>query len=129
MMKPFSSEYAKIWEDEKGIIHAVFLEREDFSLPDAKKYLDSCVDLAKGRSKPVLVDVRALTAATPGTGMFLLKDDKNAMINKAVAVLINPINPLTSMLISIVLKFQSPPFPIKIFKEEKLAIQWLEKFL
>ena len=115
---------AKFWEDEYGIMQVVLLHRDAFSEEDAKSYIDVAMKVSGGKPKLVLTDVRDVDYIMLGAFKRFAGPEMES-ITKAVALLARLSSPLTAMGISVLLKFERDPFPIKVFTDEKEAINWL----
>ena len=118
------SNIAKVWEDQNAIIHVLFLKIIDITDTEARNYIDICVNLAAGRPKNVLMDLRDVDFFTPGA-FKQITGPEITNITKAVAVLINTTSPLLTTAVSLLLKLEHEPFPIQIFNNEKEATEWL----
>lgn len=111
-----------------GIAYVTFKDIGGIDFEDARKHILDCIRADNGRKRPVFFDVRKLKNITPGAVKYLYNEESNS-ITKAGALLTNPINPLTSIAIAIMIKINREPFPTKFFTNKEEAIEWLKQFV
>ncbi len=111
-----------------GIAFVTFKDIGGIDFEDARAHILDCVRADSGRKRPVFFDVRKLKNITPGAVNYLYNDESNK-ITKAAALLTNPVNPLTSIAIAIMIKINREPFPTKFFTKKDEAIEWLKQFV
>ncbi len=123
-----TTKYARVWEDDLGIIHIVLLDRKNFSISDAREYLRDSVKLAKGIPKPIIFDMRNLKDIKPSAASQFLSEEA-IKITKACAVIINSVSSVSQIAINFYMKLSNSPFPVKFFRREEEAIEWLKEFI
>ena len=106
-----------------GIIH-VYVKPTPPSLDTLQQSLDVMRARKNGGKILVLIDPR--DAVTPNTAQRKLSSREFNTFVDAVAM-INT-NTFTTMILRMVLKFDSPKFPLRVFKTEKEATLWLKSF-
>jgi len=115
---------AKFWEDEHNIMHVVLLHRLELSEEDAKKYVATAMRVSGGKPKLVLTDFREVDFMMMGA-FNRFAGPEMSKITKAAALLVNMSSPFTALGASLLLKLERDPFPMKVFTDEKEAIDWL----
>jgi len=124
MSEPIVTNLAKIWNDENGIVHILFFQRNEFTEGDADEYIKSCLKISGGKPALVLIDFSNVNYLFTGTYKKLLSPELTA-ITKASAVVVGPSSNFVVSGISFLMNLKKEPFPIKIFTNEKDARDWL----
>ena len=116
-----------IWDDENGIVHVVMKKKFVVNEEDAKEHCDACLEFAHNTPKKVLFDISAVSNLTlPGMKQFL--DPRLSSLTIALGIIVGLRSPLVSSAMSFFLKLDKEPFPMKIFTNEKEALDWLKNF-
>ena len=121
--KVIETKIARLWVDDEGIGHVVFLPNTRITLEAAKEYIAACAKQGQGRKLPVLVDLRNVISAERAARQFLAGEEV-AKITKCSAVIVG--SPLSKMFGNFFIGLNRPPFPTKLFTSEIEAIAWLK---
>jgi len=123
-MFKFENNSFRLEEDKEGIVHSTLLKNFGITENEIEEYLSVCEQLSSS-SKKVLIDFREVNYLTPGA---LKKFSSQRVINatKAAAVLVSLRSPIVLMITSFLLTFSKEPYPVKLFTNEKEAIEWLK---
>jgi hypothetical protein len=129
MVERIVPKIAKLWEDKHKIMHIEYFSKVEVTDEDAIVYTNTCIAMASedNEKKLTLVDFRNVSNFSPGV-FSKLTGPELTKLTRAAAVLLNKNTPLVSVGIAFLVKLGNKSFPIKIFYEEKDAIDWLKKF-
>ena len=127
MVEQIIPNIARLWSDGLEIMHIEFFHRIDITDSEALDYKNACINLARGKPRLVLVDLRDMEYLTPGA-FKQLTGPELSRLTKAAAILLKSSSPLVATGISLLIKLEHEPFPIQVFTDEKEAIDWLKKF-
>ena len=127
MSEPIVTNLAKIWTDEFGVVHILLFPRAEFTDEDAEEYTQSCLKIAKGKPSLALMDFSNINYLEMGAYKKLLGPELTA-ITKASAVVVGTSSNFVATGISFLMNLKKEPFPIKVFTNEKEAMDWLLSF-
>ena len=117
---------AKVWIGDHGIGHVTFLPDTTITLTAAREYIEAAARLCKGKSVPVLIDIRNVRSGDREARQYLASEEV-ARITKASAVLVS--SPVTRILGNFFKGLNKPPYPVELFTSESDALEWLRRFL
>ncbi|MCH2045575.1 MAG: hypothetical protein MK212_15770 [Saprospiraceae bacterium] len=121
MKKKLITPCAEVWLDHDGILYSDFREmiaelhevQEHMAM--VRNYYREYLPLLQ------IADARKVKQTKKESRDYLAQDDA-AQIIKASAVLVKPLSKIFGNLF---IKFSKPPFPTKLFSDEKQAREWL----
>lgn len=114
--------------DDLGILWVKYHKEVDMTPEDARLHIDTVVKLCGKEKRPFLIDTReAKGSYSIGAMRKLAKDPAIVKVRKAQAIIIDSLS--NRILANFYIKFHKPANPIKMFADEKEAIQWLKQFL
>ncbi|MFA5763555.1 MAG: hypothetical protein WC915_01965 [archaeon] len=116
-----------IIEEKDGIVF-VKVKDEDFDLEGMAQHLKVCYKDSQGIAKPVLMDLSDLDYISTSATNYALESEECNKMTKALAMLINSPTMKIQLILTAILKFKKPPYPVKIFFSYKKAIDWLNQF-
>ena len=118
---------ADIYIDERGIVWFKFKENAEITLEHGYEYVEIIDKLCAGIPRPFILDTRKTFAAVSPENRKFMGHDQNALKwRKADALLIDSL--ATRLLGNFYMKLDTPEHPVKLFTNEKDAIEWLSKF-
>lgn len=114
-----------MWFDDSGILCSITKKHLPQTLEEAKASLEEYRRIANGKKFCMLADI---TEATPATKE--VKEFAAAELPKLVTALaMLSRSPLSRMIANLFFSLKPPSYPMKMFKSETDAKQWLKKFL
>jgi len=116
-----------IIEEKDGIVF-VKVKDEDFNLEGMVQHLKVCYKDSAGLAKPVLMDLTELDYISTSATNYALESEECNKMTKALAMLINSPTMKIQLILTSILKFKKPPYPVKIFFNYKKAVDWLGQF-
>ena len=97
-----------------GVIHGVFLAGAEVALADAKENIAVTAELAGGRPRPALIDLRLVRSQSAEARAHLAGPEADA-VSCAVALVIA--SPLSRMIGNFYLGFNRPRVPTRLFTD------------
>jgi hypothetical protein len=122
----FETKTVQIWLDADGILWVRLLPGVVLTLPEAEKNTAIMQELAGGKKRPVLTDMRQIGGITREARQFSAGEAVQK-VNLALAMHVN--SPFTRSLGNLWLGINKPPFPSKMFSRAEEAVVWLKGFL
>ncbi|HLG03232.1 MAG TPA: STAS/SEC14 domain-containing protein [Bacteroidia bacterium] len=122
MQNELVTPYLKIWI-EGGILCCVYADKLSIDLEVAKKCVADRIAFVEGRSYACMIDMRGIHMVSKEARDYFA--DEGSTLITAGALIIG--NPLTRMLGNIFLQVSKPKVPLRLFSDEKNAMQWLKK--
>jgi hypothetical protein len=116
---------ATLWLDHEGIGRVAFKENAVVNLESMKEYSEAVIRGCRGKKLAVLLDVRGIRYVEREARDMFAKGPPGAM-TKAVAVVIRSIPQM--MMTRFFLLINKPDFPMKVFRDEKKALNWVRRF-
>lgn len=118
---------AKIYLDENGIIRFEFKKNAIVELEHAYEYVDIINQLAAGEKRPFILDTRnTFATVTSENRQFMGNNPEALKWRLADALLVDAIH--TRILANFYMRIDTPNHPVKLFNDEKKAINWLKQF-
>lgn len=124
-MEVVTTSINKLWLDERGIGHIVFLPGVRVTVSGLREQFELATRQSHGQAVPVLADIRQLGPVDREARQLMTTEA--AALTKAAAVLVN--SPVGRVFGTLFIAINRPPYPIKIFTSEAAATAWLEKFV
>jgi hypothetical protein len=115
-----------IYRDDSGIIKCIVHKDAFMQLDDVIENIDAVRALAPKLPVPVFVDIRMSKGATRDARAFLA-NDQIAEVQCACALLVE--SALSQLIGNFFLGLNKTKFPVKLFKNETKALEWLKTFL
>ena len=115
------------WLRSDGILQSETLPGASQSLADARENVAAYVLLAKGRRRPLLMDMRSVSGALDRDARQYYASTQYAAVVSATALLVR--SPVGRLIGSFVLRLTRPLSPIRRFTSESEALAWLKGFL
>jgi hypothetical protein len=115
-----------IFDEEIGILIVKAKPDVDLKLEDAERDFKTGQELVNYKKTPVLSDSRELSYSCKEVRDFYAQPIIANHIS-AMAILIDSLP--GRLLGNFFMKFNNPPYPVKVFNDETAAIEWLKKFL
>ena len=120
----FETPYVTFWMD-RGLLCARYADDLHLSLEVAVFVVESRIFFAKGKSYPVLVDMRGIKSTTRAARQHLATI--GATLVKAGALITG--STINRTLGNIFLTIDKPAVPVKLFTNEASAREWLRQYL
>ena len=120
----FRGEIADYWLDDNGILVSVSKPPRR-TVANIKGNIELVKRITNNRIVPLLIYLSPSPVPDKETRKFVNEQLPN--LYKAMAMVSKP--GLSSIIMSFLFKFQSPPIPIKNFAKEKDAREWLKQFV
>lgn len=114
-----------LWIDRDGIGHVVLKENALVDLESLKEYSEAVVRGCQGKKIPVLFDMRGIKYVERDARDQFAKGPPG-LLTKAVAVVIRSV--AQRMMVRFFLLINKPEFPMKVFRDEKKALNWVRRF-
>ena len=115
------------WLRSDGILQSETLPGASQSLTDARENATAYVQLARGRRRPLLMDMRTVSGPLDREAREYYAGPQYAALVSATALLVG--SPVGRVIGSFVLRLTRPVSPIRIFTSESEALAWLKGFL
>ncbi len=125
-MKEITTQTQKITLESSGIVKCKALDGVFIDLEDARENIHAVKVLSGGKTIPVFVDITNAKGATKEARAYFAGDEAGN-VQSACALLIA--SPLASLIGNFFLGLNKTKFPIKLFREEDKAENWLKTFL
>jgi hypothetical protein len=109
-----------------GILRATALPDVVQNLADAQENVRAFNQMAGGKPRPMLLDMRQLKAQDREARLYYAKPESTRTVS-AAAILIG--SPISRVLGNFVLGFSKASAPTKIFTSEDEAMAWLREFV
>lgn len=113
-----------MWSED-GIILSIYKPFLKITLDVACQLVESRLKLNKGIAMPLFIDVRKVSYADDKARKYLASEEGSKLIS-AGAMLVD--GPISQFLANVFLKVYHPVAPLKIFTDQKKAIEWLQKY-
>jgi hypothetical protein len=105
-----------------GVLRCTVKATDRHDLEDARENVGAASEMAGGRRMPLLLDMRqARNVSREARAHY--SGDENAPNILALAMLID--SPLGVVIGNFFLKVNRPPYPLRLFRNEREAEQWL----
>jgi len=117
----------KAWKDSDGIGYVEFQPKTDFGSYELREYYNICKKQSGGKPTPVIMNITHANLRDIIVTAMLNK--KFLEFTKAVAFIGWPRALHTQLLANFLLKINTNPFPLKKFKNEKEAKDWIMQFV
>jgi len=120
---------SRIWLDEEGIVRIVKLLGVEETLEDAERNIAAVIKVSGDKKRPIFIDGSLLKSITRKARMYYAKNIPK--LARAIAPLIKSTfsRVLVSFLTGYIKRVENANVPIKSFKTEKLALDWLKEYL
>ena len=109
--------------DERGFVRATIEKGAVMTLEDAREALAATEQVANGKRRPVLVDLRGIKAQTREARQYFVSEEA-ARVSAAVALLVG--SPVSRVVGNFFLRLNVQRTPTELFTSEEDAIAWLE---
>ena len=127
--KEIKTRVARIWLDEEGITTIVYLPDSEETLEDAEANHAALTKINKGKKRPLFIN--------PGLQKSVSREARMYYTNHAPEMATAVAGIITSPFVKVMANFyiglnkiiNKDDFPLKFFKSEKEAIEWLNQFL
>lgn len=116
--------YATIWKDGE-FMRAKLVDQLDLTLDIAKAIVEARIYYSKGRSYPLLVDVRGLRSTTRDARLYMATI--GTTLAKAAAMITG--SSLNRYIVNAFITIDKPSVPAKMFTNEARAKEWLQAFV
>ena len=118
---------ADIYMDENGIVWFKFKKNAKITLEHGYEYVEIIEKLCAGIPRTFILDTRNTSATVSSENRKFMGSDKNALKwRKADAILVNSL--IVRTLANYYIKVDTRAHHVKLFTDEKDAIEWLSKF-
>ncbi|MBL4818930.1 MAG: hypothetical protein JKY15_06855 [Deltaproteobacteria bacterium] len=116
---------AKLWLDDLGIIHKVFLQNATETKQDALECEAVIKKLSNGVKHPMLVDFTALRSMDGDARDYYVSERAGSLLAACGGVTRSTVGRVIS---NFFIGFNKPPTPVKLFNSEEQSIEWLKQF-
>lgn len=116
--------YATIWR-EGAFMRAKFADQLDLTLEIAKSIVEARIYYSKGKSYPLLVDVRGLRSTTRDARLYMATI--GTTLTEAAALITG--SSLNRYIVNVFITIDKPSVPAKMFTNEARAKEWLQGFI
>ncbi|WP_257710636.1 hypothetical protein [Gramella sp. MT6] len=115
--------YAKMWISE-GILFFVYKEIYEINRSMAREIVSQRLQLQNENSYPIFCDLRAITNAQKEARDYLAIE--GAFMTTALALLVKDDHAMA--ITQLFIKTSTPDYPIRVFKDKKKALLFLQDF-
>ncbi|CAD5268119.1 MULTISPECIES: hypothetical protein [unclassified Imperialibacter] len=122
-MDKIENEFASFFLKD-GILHFIYKPNTELNLDAAKKVVEDRKTIQKGKSYPVLCDIRGLKDVDKVARDFLAKEGSSLV--DAVALVVD--SPAYEFMANFYLKVSKPDVPTKMFSSIEEALEYIKKF-
>ena len=120
----YESSYISMWMSD-GILCARYAANLHVSIEVAKTVVEARIFYSKGQSYPLWVDMKGIKSMTREARAYLAS--VGATLVTAAALITG--SSVNRTLGNIFLKIDKPPVPLRLFTDEKKAMEWVRQFL
>ena len=120
--KRVETKIANLFKDKDGIVRITLDHKDDMTIDDVKELGDAILRIS-GDNKAVIF-MKSVNYKLPSRKVRAHPAEEGVI--KALAYLVN--NSVSKTAANFFIKINKPPFPFKLFTDEKEAITWLKKF-
>ncbi len=114
----------RMWLRPDGIVQVVWVPRTAPLLEDAIAALEGLAQIAGGRRRALLVDMRDTGAQDRATRTaWTSRSD----LQSATALIVG--TPLSRIMGNVFINMSRPPTPVRLFDNEASAVAWLTRFV
>jgi hypothetical protein len=110
---------------EDGIIFGYYTEKTAIDMELAKKGVEMRKSLCAGLARPLLIDLRNVSSASPEAKKYLASNESVQEITAGVLLVESTV---TKNLGNLFFSIFKPEIPKKIFTDKEEAIRWLQQF-
>lgn len=110
---------------ENGILHEVYKKDTMLTAENAKVMVQARLDLCKGKSYPVFIDVTNLKSIDKGARAYFSKGDGTALITAGAFQLKKVVH---KVMANFFIHFDRPKVPLSFFSSKEKALNWLESY-
>lgn len=114
-----------VWFDENGICCSVSKKHPPQSLEETKKAVEDFKKLTNGKKICMLLDITNSTPSSKEVRDYAAEE----MPNLVIAIAMISQSPLGRMVANLFFGLKPPPYPTKMFSNEKEAKEWLKQYL
>ena len=125
--KYFDLSFAKAWLDSDGIFNVYFKPDCDIGMQESRQFEMNVRKLCGSTPAPTLYDIRDIGYVREETLGVLYSEYSNEMI-KALAVLLTAPSIRMRFMINAMLLVKKFRYPIKVFIDQKKAMEWLRQY-
>ncbi len=122
--KKIKTNEAEVWIED-GIYFLIHKKSKKGTLETAKEELKAHKELSSGKKMPLFADVRGMKGANPEARDYGNSEEVTSTYS-AVGILIG--SAFTRVIGSLFMKINKPPYPVKMFTEQKEAVKWLKQY-
>ena len=115
--------YAKMWIS-KGILYFVYKEIYEINRSMAREIVSQRLQLQNENSYPIFCDLRAITNAQKEARDYLAIE--GAFMTTALALLVKDDHAMA--ITQLFIKTSTPDYPIRVFKDKKKALLFLQDY-
>jgi hypothetical protein len=117
------SEIRKVWIDEHEIMHCNYLNKINITLKTAKDEIEIISKFTGNRKLPMMINISNVQSITKEAREFY-SGEESAKVFSAVGIIVQ--SPVHEVIGNFFLGINRPSFPVKLFKSEEKAIEWLK---
>ena len=121
----YETKLSTMWLDESGILCSVFKKGTIISMKNLVDSFEYTKKLAKGKKLFLLADLTDISVPNKEVRDFAAVETPKFV--SAYAIITN--SPLSNLLANMYLMLTKPPYPTKMFTNEKEAKAWLKQYL
>lgn len=127
IMELIQHETADIFRDQRGLIWFKFNVKATVDILDAHEYVPIIEQLAQNQKRGFVLDARGGFATfSQASRNYMGKTPEALKWRKADAVLVDNLG--LRLVGNFYMKFDTPNHPVKLFKSEIAALEWLSQF-
>ena len=118
-------DFGEIWLGDDEIIRLIYYPNTEIDIDKAREIGFVIAEISRGKKRPMYVDSRNVKNANLEARNHLASTE----VTRWTSAIGSYNNPITYILAGLYIKINKPPYPIKVFKSEEKAIEWLKGFL
>ncbi len=119
-----ANDYAEMWEEE-GIIYQVYKPELNVNLAVAKLLVAERLRIAKGKSRPMFVDISNLVSIDQEAREYFSEEEATQLITAGAIYTATPIAKLAG---NFFIDVNQPLINVKLFTDKPAAIEWLQGY-
>ena len=124
-IKIYETQVSKIWRDEHGVVHGVFLPRTEQVLAHAVENVGVFAEIGGREKILLLMDLTNLKSADREARQYIAGPEGQAAIG-VLALLVPSL--FTRTIGNLFLKIDKPPYPMHMFTDKTKATEWLLQY-
>lgn len=120
---PLRTSVGDFWVDDDEIIHTIVIPMEEHGIEQAKLYVSYHNRLSYGSPRLLFSDIRQVNIGASRAARKWYTSPEATALKRGMAILVD--SPLATMAGNMFMALSRPPYPTRLFRDKKMAMDWL----